>query len=316
MAGTGTIALDLIKENPVALRPVNRKEPAYLELVESIREKGVLNAISVREVYDEETGKTYYGLIDGLHRFTAAKDAGLTDIPATVKNMDDAEVEEAQIMANIHKVETKPAEYSKQLQRILARNPLMSEIELAKRLSKSPAWLRERLGLNNLGAKIQDLVNEGKVVLSNAYALSKLPEEEQLDFLDRAQTQSPAEFVPAANARVKEIKEAKRKGKDAEPAVFQPQPFLQKIGELKDEMANGNVGRALCAENGVTTAEAGFALAIAWTLHMDPQSQDVQRAKEEARKAKLAAEKEARKKEREEKKAQEARENALAAAGE
>lgn len=314
MAGTGKIAIDLIKENPVALRPVNRKDPGYIELVDSIRQRGVLNAISVREQQDE-SGETYYGLVDGLHRFNAAKDAGLTEIPAQIVSLDDAEVEEAQIMANIHKIETKPAEYSKQLMRILSRNPLMTEAELAKRLAKSAAWLRERLGLVKLNAKIQDLVNENDICLSNAYALAKLSEEDQLDFLERAQTQTPTEFCPSVYARVKEVKDAKRKGQDAAPSVFQPQPFMQKVSEIKTEMETGNVGRALIEANNVTDVHTAFALAVAWTLHMDPQSQEAQRAKDEARKAKLEADKAARKKEREEKKAQEARENVLAVAG-
>lgn len=313
MAGVGKIAVALIKENPVALRPVNRKGVEYLELVQSIIRNGVLNPIVVRE-QQTEGGETYYGLIDGLHRFTAAKDAGLEEIAANVVSLDDAEVEEAQIMANIHKVETKPAEYSQQLRRILARNPLMTEGELSKRLAKSPAWLKDRLGLVKLHGKIQELVNDEKVGLSNAYALAKLPEDEQLDFLERAQTQTPTEFVPIVNDRVKALREAKRKGKDATPAEFEPQAFLQRLGEIKAEMTTGDIGAVLISENNLSSAAEGWNMAMRWVLHLDPQSKAAQIAKEEQRKKKLEEEKAARKAERDQKKADEARGNALAAA--
>jgi ParB/RepB/Spo0J family partition protein len=86
------IKLTDIHENPVALRSVNRQLESFQGLVDSIREKGVLNAILVRELKNEETGETYYGLIDGLQRFSASQDAGRETIPAKVVSMSDAEV--------------------------------------------------------------------------------------------------------------------------------------------------------------------------------------------------------------------------------
>lgn len=99
-----SIPLSLIRENPVALRNVNRKGEGYLGLVDSVRKDGVLNAIVVREIKDPTNGNVVYGLVDGLHRFSAASDAGLTEIPAQVKDMDDAAVLEAQLIANVHKI--------------------------------------------------------------------------------------------------------------------------------------------------------------------------------------------------------------------
>lgn len=94
------IPLRQIRENPVALRAVNRTSDGYVELVDSIKRNGVYNGILVREVKDPDSGEVLYGLIDGLHRFSAAQDAGLTEIPAQVRSMADAEVLEAQVIAN------------------------------------------------------------------------------------------------------------------------------------------------------------------------------------------------------------------------
>jgi ParB/RepB/Spo0J family partition protein len=308
MSGVGTIALAVIRENPVALRAVNKKDPAYAELVDSIRDRGVLNPISVREQKDEVTGESYYGVIDGLHRYTAAKDAGLDEIPAYVKNMDDGQVEEAQIIANAQKIETKFVEYSKQIQRILVRNPLMTVNQVSRLLNKSPQWVGERLGLLKLAPSVQPLVDGGDIPLSNAYALAKLPEEEQMEFLQAAQVESPTEFCPRVQERVKALRDAKRKGANAAPVEFQPTGFLQKLGDFKDEYETASVGRVLLQKFSVTDPLEAWKMAVAWALHLDPESAQAQIQKHNAHQEKVAAERKARAEERANKKAQEAAE--------
>ena len=311
------IALDLIRENPVALRTVNRQAEDYLGLVASIKEKGFLGAITVRKKVDEESGDEFFELVDGLHRFSAAKDAGLSEINVDVVNLDDDKVLEAQIMANIHKIETRPIEYTQQLKRILSRNPLMTEAELATKLGKSPQWVKERLNLTKItNETIQNLINEGKIGLANAYALAKLPAEEMSDFVDRAMTMAPDEFVPAVQTRVKEIREAKRKGQDAAPQEFQPVAFLQKLKDIKGELEAGDAAASLVAATGVTTPVDGFLLGIKWVLHLDPKSVEDQKAKDEARKAERAEQKKKRDAEKAKKKAEKAAKKAEEAAAE
>lgn len=300
------ISLGDIRENPVALRTVNRTSEEYLGLVDSIRNRGVLNPIVVREIEDPETKQKLYGLIDGLHRFTASGDAGRKTIPANVIDASDAEVLEAQIITNVQKVETKPVEYSRQLVRVLTQNPLLTIAELASRLSKSPSWLNERLGLTKLNNEIAKLVDGNEMNLSNAYALAKLPDEEQVNFLDRALTMTPAEFVGTVGARVKEIRDAKRQGRDAQPAGFVAVPHVRKIGELKQEMESPAVGPILIRELKVTDPKEAFLLGVKWALNMDPSSQETAKKKDEERKAKLTDDKRKRDLEREQKKAEEA----------
>jgi len=284
------VLLSDIRENDVALRNVNRDSEAYLGLCESIRSKGFIGAISVRERDDD--GTIYYELIDGLHRYNASKDVDLKHINVDVVDLDEDQVLEAQIMANIHKVETKPIEYTRQLKRILTRNPLMTEGELATKLGKSTSWIAGRLSLNKLASdQAKTLVNEGKIGLSNAYALAKLPTEEQADWLDRAMTLTPDEFIPKTTERLKQIREARRAGKDVGPAQFQAVPHMQKLKALKDEFENGEVGRVLCSKHGVANPVDGFALGIKWALHMDPDSVAVQAEKDAERQAQRDAKK-------------------------
>lgn len=305
-----------IRENPVALRTVDRQSEAFLGLVESIKAKGFMGAITVREQMDNDTQSKYYELVDGLHRFNASKEAGLTEINADVVSLNEDQVLEAQIMANIHKVETRPIEYTQQLKRILTRNPLMTESELAAKLGKSPTWIKERLGLLKItNVEIATLVNEGRISLANAYTLSKLPPEDHAEFVDRAITMKPDEFVPLINARAKEIKEAKRQGADAAPAEFQPTAYLQKLGDIKAGIDNAAQASSICSANNATTAAQGFQLALKWALHLDTASVAAQKAKDDARKAEREAAKIKRDAEKAAKKATEGAQAAAKAEG-
>ena len=299
------IKLSSIRENPIALRSVDRDNPEYIQLAASIKARGVLESILVRELKDPETGQTFYGLVNGLQRFTASQDAGFDTIPAQIMHLSDMEVLDAQIITNAQRVETKPVEYSKQLIHILASNPLLTMGELAGRLHKSVAWLNERLRLVKLDNAIAPLANEGQIVLANACALANLPPDEQSRFVDRAMTLPPSEFVPTVNARAKEIRDAKRQGRDPNKSNdFIPVPHIQKLSVLKSELENPTVSRLLIAKADARTPADGFALALQWALHLDPISIEQGKADHAARLAKEAASKELRKKAAAEKRAE------------
>lgn len=306
------IAVSQIRENPVALRGVDKEAEAYVHLRDAIRAKGVLNPISVREKQDAD-GTIYFEICDGLHRFSVAQDLGLSTLPAQVVNLDDAETLEAQVVANLCRVETKPIEYTKQLQRMFAMNPTLTVAEVADRVNQSPSFVTQRLGLLKLDETIQRYVDDGKINVTNAYNLSKLPREEQLNLLDAAMTQAPGEFAPTVQKRVKELKDAARQGKPASEATFAPIAHLRKLAEIKAEQANGKAGPAVVAAIGATTAAEGFAAGLAWVLSLDPSSVAAQQAAHDARQQKLADEKKRREVERAEKKAVEAAAAAAAA---
>jgi ParB/RepB/Spo0J family partition protein len=305
------VLLEDIHEPTVALRGVDKSQEAYVGLVESIKLNGILCPISIREIEVPETGETIYGLADGLQRLNAAKDAGLASIPCQVISCEDGKLIETQIMANVHKIETKPVQYSKALLTILQNNPLMTRSELAASLAKTPSWISERLGLLKLEENIGKTVDEGVINLSNAYALAKLPQEEQHEFVDRAISMTPANFTPVVNARVKELRDAKRKGRDAAPEEFQAVPLLRSRKDMVCEMEAPSAGPALCDECSPETAPAAFALGVLWALNLDPQSVLVQKANDDERRANKAKAKEASSIERKKKRAKEASEKAV-----
>ena len=276
------VSMALIKESEVALRGVDRKSDSYLQIAQSVAINGVLEPILVREVV--ENGVTFYGLINGLQRYTASKDAGLTEIPAHIVNISEGDLMEAQIITNLHRVETKPAEYSKQLRRLISANPMLTMQDLSEKLSTSISWLNQRLSLTKLHKDIQKLVDSDELRLANAYALAKLPLDEQKDFLDRALTDKTNEFTATVASRVKEIKDAKREGREPRAQEFVPVERAQSLADLKAERSSLKNLKGVLERAKAQTAEDGARLTLDWVLHMDEHSIEEQRAKYEQKK--------------------------------
>jgi len=299
------IALTEITESPVALRSVNTESEDFQSLLDSIKARGVKETITVRPGDD---GK--YVIINGLHRYTASKLAGLEDIPCHILDVDEIESLELQVITNVQKIETKPVEYSKQLRRILAAKPTMTMAELASKINKSSAWIAARFNLLKLDTKIQELVDENEISLSNAYVLVKLPEEERNNYVDRAMTMPPTEFGPLVDERVREIRKANSEGKDSKPEEYMPIPTCRKIAEIKEELAEPKVGLGIIANEELDSADQGWNAAIKWVMRVDADSAAEGKAKFDARIKAAQEARERRKEEAAKKKAEKAAEKA------
>lgn len=301
------IPLSLIIESEVALRGVDRKSEDYLQLAQSVLKNGVLEPILVREV-KAENGSIKYGLINGLQRYTASCDSGLTEIPAHIVEIDDADLMQAQIITNLHRVDTKPAQYSVQLRRLISANPTLTMQDLSKTLSVSVKWLNDRLSLTKLHKQIQDLVDRDELKLANAYALAKLPIDDQINYVDSAMTDSTAVFTASVAQRVKELKDSKRQGREPRTQEFEPIERVQSLVDLKAERLQPTVMRSVLTATGAQTPEDGWKACLDWVLRMDDASVESQRARFEQKKAERIEAQEKAKIEREERKRQRAAE--------
>ncbi len=305
------IPLDQIHEPDESLRKVDVETEEFQGLVDSVKLTGVMNPINVRQFEDPENpGKVIFGLVDGLQRFTAAKFAGLKDIPAQVLSIEAGELMEAQIIANAHKIETRPVEYSKALVKVLENNPLMTRSDLAGKLAKTSGWISERLGLLKLTEEIGALVDNDEIGLSNAYQLAKLPQEEQASFVDRAIAMPPAQFAATVNARAKDIRDAKRQGRQAGAAVFEPVAILKSRKDLLTELEGGANAANIIKLAGIDILEDAFYLGLQWALTLDPTGVNTQTALEEERKDELERRREANKLKKRESKAKDAADKA------
>lgn len=319
------IKLDHIVESLSALRPVNKESPDYISLVDSVRaHNGVLLPILVRPAYMPDgvtpqlhaDGSPMFVLIDGLHRWNAAQDAGLSDIKAEVEAMSDEDVEVAQLEANAIHIKTKPAEYAGQLQRILERKKTMSVTQLAARIRRQPAWVHSMLKLNDLSEEIRKMVDAGKIVATNAFELAKVKDaKDQEKLVEDAQVQTSELFKKTVSDFLSDKRKAKLANRNPdEVGKFKPQPSTRKISELVSEAETADVvGQLLQAVNITDPVEAAK-FALRWALHLDEQSVQAAKAKWEAKKEAEKALAKRRAEERAEEKLRELKE-ARAAAG-
>lgn len=241
-----------IQPNVDLLRQVDRDSVEYQEFAASVKRDGVLQPILVRPIDPSKVvpGGPKYQTIEGNHRWQASKDAGFHDIPVRITNQTDKEVRHSQIIANLHRIETKPKEYAAALERRLQDDPMLTKADLASELNKSETWLQARLSLNRLDDDVGELVDTGKICLNNAIILAKLKDpEDQKQFAQHAMTQDPATFGSAVQMHIKEKNAAKREGRPAGPVEFVPSARFVKLGELQSFYENDNtIGEFLSSE--------------------------------------------------------------------
>lgn len=272
------IPIDQITEPRTMLRLVDRDSVEYLEMRDSIAADGFWNSISVRPAKDE--GK--YEIIDGLYRYTCARELSLRSIPCIIKhNVSDDAVLAAQIQANAIRPETKPVEFARQMKRMLTRRPEMTFDELAHLIHKSPSWVRKTLGLLRLVRESRKMVDRGEIAVQSAYMLAKIPHHLQADYLNQARTLPSREFRALAASVVKQYTEAVKQGRMEAfwCGEFRPQAHLRSLRDIQSEVQQQQVGALLVTVEQCKTPVEGFYAGLRWAMHLDRQSvEDQERA--------------------------------------
>lgn len=269
------ISVSDIVEPRSLLRLVDRNAIEYLELRDSVAAFGFTSSISVRPHKD---GKRWE-IIEGVHRYCVAQDLGIEMMPCIIKlDVTDDELLILQIQGNAQGVPTKPAEYARQIKKILTRSPEMGINELSVKLKKSPTWITKLLGLLSLSEDTQKIVDRGDMPLNSAYMLSRMPRRLQLEFAGRAKQLSANEFCRLASATLKHFRDAVAHGRIEEfyTREFTPHPYLRHLKEIQAEMAHHQIGPALLASLRCQSPLDGFYAALQWFVHLDPDSVRVQ----------------------------------------
>lgn len=146
------IPLDMIEVKPQIRENFEDEENSLEDLAASIQVRGVLQPILLRPT------ATGYELIAGERRYRASKLAGLTDIPAYIREMTDEEADDAQLAENIHRKNLTQIEEAKKIQRDLDK--LGSVEAVLTKHQKSRAWLSKVLSLLDLPEQAKRLVTE------------------------------------------------------------------------------------------------------------------------------------------------------------
>ena len=168
------VELDInqLRPNPYQPRTVFNEEHLE-ELASSIKEHGVFQPIIVKKSIKG------YDIIAGERRYRASKMAGLDKIPAIIRTFTDNQMMEIALLENLQRENLSPIEEAKAYQNMIDHLHLTQD-ELSKKVGKSRSHLTNMLGLLRLPNEVQDLVNDEKLTMGHARALSKLEDESQI----------------------------------------------------------------------------------------------------------------------------------------
>lgn len=161
-----------IAANPYQPR-CNFDEEKLQELAASIKEFGVVQPVVVRK-----KGRSYE-LVAGERRLRAAGLAGLTKVPAIVKDYDDAKMMEIALIENIQRHDLNPIEEAQGLRRLMQEFKLTQE-QTAEKVGRSRSAVTNILRLLNLPEQVQAHIINGVLTMGQAKQLLGLPKQEQM----------------------------------------------------------------------------------------------------------------------------------------
>ena len=150
------------------------------ELARSIKEKGVIQPVLVRA-----SGNDQYELIAGERRLRAVKKLGLTELPAIVRRVADADLLEMSIIENIQREELNTVEEAKGYRR-LAQEFGLTQDTIAERVGKDKSSISNLLRILNLPDMIQDYLTKNLITFGHAKAILSIQDEKrQIKFCEQ-----------------------------------------------------------------------------------------------------------------------------------
>lgn len=215
------VPVEQIRPNPKQPRTVF-DEDALNELIESIKEVGVLQPIVVRKVGDDS-----FELIMGERRWRATKAAGLDKVPAIVRGTDDADLLRDALLENLHRAQLNPLEEAAAYQQMLVEFGCTQE-ELATKIKRSRPQISNTIRLLRLPAPVQRRVAAG--VLSAGHARALLMVE------DPVAQEKLAQRIVAEGLSVRAVEEIVALGDGTQPerrkrSPRQPSPRATELSE-------------------------------------------------------------------------------------
>jgi ParB/RepB/Spo0J family partition protein len=171
------IPVDRIRESNSNPRR-NFDERKLRELAANIKLHGVLQAILVRPTPDGADG--IYELVAGARRFRASKLAGKQTIPATVRDLTDAECREIQLVQNLQRADIHELDEGIGYRSLMELKPDFYTVEtIAVQVARSPAYVKGRISLTDLIPAAQTAFYEDKLTVAHALELARLQPADQ-----------------------------------------------------------------------------------------------------------------------------------------
>ncbi|GAB3244164.1 ParB/RepB/Spo0J family partition protein [Nocardioides dilutus] len=180
-ASFAELPVDRITPNPSQPRQVFDEE-AMAELGHSIREIGLLQPIVVRPTGTDAEGATLYELVMGERRWRATQAAGLSVIPAIVRETEDTAMLRDALLENLHRAQLNPLEEAAAYSQLLEDFECTHD-ELAGRIGRSRPQISNTIRLLRLSPAVQRRVAAGVLSAGHARSLLAIEDPEQQDRL-------------------------------------------------------------------------------------------------------------------------------------
>jgi len=213
------------------------------ELASSIREKGIIQPLIVRET-DEG-----YELIAGERRLRAAKLAGLSSVPAVIRDVADAEALELALIENIQRENLNPIEEAQAYQRLIEEFALTQE-EMAQKVGRDRTTITNSLRLLALPEIVRSDLATGTLSSGHGRALLALADERQI-LIAREKFIAKGMSVREAEAFVKRIKEGEGPEKEKvriDPAILDIEEDLTRTLGTKVRIVPKGAGGSIVIE--------------------------------------------------------------------
>jgi ParB family chromosome partitioning protein len=208
---------------PIEFLQANRQQPRerfdaaqISELVASIREQGILQPILVRPI---NAGR--FEIVAGERRWRAAQKAGLHEVPVVVREFSDEEALQIAIIENVQRQDLSSIEEARAYKR-LAEDWGHTQEQVAKLVGKSRPHVANLMRLLGLPAKVQTMIDLGRLSMGHARALIGNPAAEELarQIVARGLNVRQAEALARRSPQAARQK-GKRKQKDADTRALE-----------------------------------------------------------------------------------------------
>ena len=233
------ISLEAIRPNP------HFNEEALNELADSIRNNGVFQPIIVRK-----SAIKGYELVAGERRVRASRLAGLTTIPAIVRQLDERVMIEIAVLENLQREDLSPLEEAEAYDMLMNKLNL-TQAEVAERMGKSRPYIANYLRLLTLPDEVKKLVQKEALSMGQARTLLSLKDKKQLVTLaqrvikEQLTVRQLEDLVQQLNekSQAKQIKKTKKADKKPSYILACEQKLQERFGTMALIQQRGDKGK-------------------------------------------------------------------------
>ena len=219
---------------PISKVEANRNQPrkhfdevALQELVDSIKEHGIISPLAVRRL---DSG--YYQIIAGERRWRAARQAGLIEVPCRILEADDQKVAELALIENLQREDLNPLEEAEGY-KVLIEDFGLTQEEAARRVGKARPTVANALRLLGLGKEVKEFLEQGVLSAGHARALMKVKHQDRQLIL--------AQKVVEEGLSVRQAERLAERFNQEEKPV-KPKPFVDYTKEVENRLSR-SLGR-------------------------------------------------------------------------